>query len=972
MGAAPNEPTGLLSNPPSNVKQFYKTRAVDGNLPGALALFQGKGTLQSLLRVAAPSAYSSTDEIDHWAYELERAVDRLRDSVIDPYEGFNALYLFDTFEVAYQGRNVRPILSRLGALIVERIVKPAFPDLSEPIETKREGRLRVGYATAHMRNNNGSVWALGWLEAHATDIETFAFNLSDDHDEVTAEWKRLADHYYKLSGPVPEAARLIKSLDLDVLIFTDLGMNGTNTQFAAMRLAPVQCTAWGHPVTSGLPTIDYYLSSDLMEPEDADSHYREKLVRLPNSGLRFRRPRYPDLPASRAQIGLPEGYLPIMCQNAMKCLPEWDEIYLKINEATGKPIFFVPHTKHKVNEITINRLDKLGVKSNWFQRLDPNNFMRVLSLCDVSLDTPAWSGGNTTVQALTMGVPVVTLPGEFMRGRHSKAFLELAGAQGLIAKSADEYVRIATDTGLMREVMSKANADALYEDDAPVRALDDFFWKAARGGDRPEGGVSRLPATQQEPSGLLLEPPPDVRSFYDKKILAGDTASALPELRGTDSLRRLLRFVVPTVYRNEAEIDEWEARAWSALRDLQESPLDAAEAFRGMHLLDTFSLAYQGRNVASILSALGDVFVNQIVRPLFPTLSEPVPRRTEGKLKVGYISTQLGHGNSSQWALGWLEKHRPDIEKYAFNITPHKKAASESWHKFTDHFVELPGSVPESARFIKEAGLDALIYTEIGMSGRNMQFASMRLAPVQFAAWGHPSTNGIPTIDHFISSDWMEPENGQDHYRENLVRLPHSGQRFRRYPLASPGTRSAFGLPEGFLPVMCQNLMKCIPKWDWLFKAVNEATGSPIVFIESRERFTTEITKERLESAGVRAHWLPWLSLDDFFRVVGCCDVSLDPPAWSGGTTTLQALDLGVPVVTLPGEFMRGRLSYAILRAAQAEPLIATSPEEYVRLASDKDGLKQAMASARVAEAFWDDAPVAALDEFLWHECRGG
>ena len=60
-------------------------------------------------------------------------------------------------------------------------------------------------------------------------------------------------------------------------------MDELSLQLAAQRLAPVQCNSLGHPETSGLPTIDYFLSSDLMEPLDAARHYTERLVRLPKS-----------------------------------------------------------------------------------------------------------------------------------------------------------------------------------------------------------------------------------------------------------------------------------------------------------------------------------------------------------------------------------------------------------------------------------------------------------------------------------------------------------------------------------------------------------------------------------------------------------------------------------------------------------------------------------------------------------------
>src|SRR5262249_58393548 len=69
---------------------------------------------------------------------------------------------------------------------------------------------------------------------------------------------------------------------LHILIYPEIGMGPVAAQLAAQRLAPAQCNFAGHPETSGYPTLDYFLSSELMEPPDGQQHYTERLVRLPN------------------------------------------------------------------------------------------------------------------------------------------------------------------------------------------------------------------------------------------------------------------------------------------------------------------------------------------------------------------------------------------------------------------------------------------------------------------------------------------------------------------------------------------------------------------------------------------------------------------------------------------------------------------------------------------------------------------
>jgi CRISPR-associated protein Csy1 len=106
-----------------------------------------------------------------------------------------------------------------------------------------------------------------------------------------------------------------------------------------------------------------------------------------------------------------------------------------------------------------------------------DDYLRINLACDAMLDTLDWSGGNTSLDALACGLPVVTLPGTYMRGRQSAAMLDIVGAQELVATSAGDYVAIATrvaDDVAWRTRLRKTNGDAvpsLFDDQAPVRAF---------------------------------------------------------------------------------------------------------------------------------------------------------------------------------------------------------------------------------------------------------------------------------------------------------------------------------------------------------------------------------------------------------------------------------------------------------------------------------------------------------------------
>jgi CRISPR-associated protein Csy1 len=118
-------------------------------------------------------------------------------------------------------------------------------------------------------------------------------------------------------------------------------------------------------------------------------------------------------------------------------------------------------------------------------QLTHQDYLRLNELCDVMLDTVHWSGGNTSLDALASGLPIVTLPGHLMRGRQSQAMLRGVGVPELIAKDADDYVARAVNLGRDREMRRSlsarilANREALFERDEPVRALERFLEDAA-------------------------------------------------------------------------------------------------------------------------------------------------------------------------------------------------------------------------------------------------------------------------------------------------------------------------------------------------------------------------------------------------------------------------------------------------------------------------------------------------------------
>jgi predicted O-linked N-acetylglucosamine transferase (SPINDLY family) len=253
----------------------------------------------------------------------------------------------------------------------------------------------------------------------------------------------------------------------------------------------VQCKGWGHPVTTGLPTMDYYLSSDLMEPPQADQYYSEDLVRLPNLALCYRKPHLPKPPKTRHELAIPsDRFVYLSTQSIFKYLPQNDDVFVQIARQVPEAIFvFISSQSSVATERFRHRLKtalkRYDLDVDHFCHFSPQlNFADFLSLnmaADVLLDTFDWSGGKTTLEALSCGVPVVTSPGGFMRGRHAYAMLKRIGLPETIGLDKAAYIRIAVrlahDPSFYADVKTKlmAGCHKLYDDHDFIKELEIFY-----------------------------------------------------------------------------------------------------------------------------------------------------------------------------------------------------------------------------------------------------------------------------------------------------------------------------------------------------------------------------------------------------------------------------------------------------------------------------------------------------------------
>ncbi|MFZ1987132.1 MAG: tetratricopeptide repeat protein, partial [Desulfatitalea sp.] len=450
-----------------------------------------------LYHLALPIFYAREEDIqayrDRFTTNLAQLV---RTTPLDTppmrLNAFEGVAAFTNFYLQYQGRDDLELQKEYGAFVT-RVMSVNFPQWSsrKPMPAIAPGeRIRVGYVSSCMYGHTIGVFLLGWLEKHDRErFELFCYHVGDRTDALTEAVQAVCDHFYYLPGQVTAAATQITSDRLHVLVHTDIGMNPVTLQLAALRLAPVQCKGWGHPVTTGLPTVDYYLSSDLMESAQASRHYSETLIRLPNLALNYAPPRLPSTTKSRRQLGLPEeAVIYLSTQSLFKYLPQHDDIYPRIAAKVPGAVFvFLAHAEKGVTELFSQRFSKafatydLPARCLFMPRLNHVDFLSLNMASDILLDTLEWSGGKTSLEAIACDLPVVTLPGQFMRGRHTYAYLTRMGLAQTIATDKEEYIRLAvrlgTDPAFHAQVKNyiKDHRWVLYRDTRVIDALETFY-----------------------------------------------------------------------------------------------------------------------------------------------------------------------------------------------------------------------------------------------------------------------------------------------------------------------------------------------------------------------------------------------------------------------------------------------------------------------------------------------------------------
>lgn len=379
---------------------------------------------------------------------------------------------------------------RYGRLL-RHMVEPDHPDAPAP---PARAKPRIAIVSAHLRWHTVSrLFAplLTALDSTQMDIELLAISVLDPRWRKHLEGTRIRIHNRHV--PAPAWADLLHQLQPDCVLYLDVGMEASTQWLAAQRFAPVQATLWGHPITTGLPSMDFFLSPDAMEPDDAQTRYSETLIRLPGFGHGFQ----PDQTHAAHPAGdFDPDAIDLLCtQSIYKLMPEQDALFARILAALpGARLHLVPHWQDEARQQLLDRmrpaLRAAGADPDtqivMHPLLDFEAWLSLAARCRLHLDSLHFSGGMSSFDLCAIGLPAITLPGPTMRSRQTAAMLQAMDLPELIADSADDYVEktvtLARDAARCRTLAPtlRDRSACLWQSHATVQALNQFLLHVTR------------------------------------------------------------------------------------------------------------------------------------------------------------------------------------------------------------------------------------------------------------------------------------------------------------------------------------------------------------------------------------------------------------------------------------------------------------------------------------------------------------
>ncbi len=417
-----------------------------GQLDAAIAVFHQAISLNGKLA----DAYTNLGNALGDAGRMDEAIAAHRQAVgLNP--DFVKAHSNLVFGMQYNSYDARGIAEELGrwnrrhAEPLKRFIQPHEND-RDP-----ERRLRIGYLSADFRGHASANFLMPVLEQYSPkEVEVFCYAQVQRPDEMTRRMREEVSQWRSIVGQSDEeVAELIRSDRIDILVDLKLHTAENRLLIFARKPAPVQVTWLGYPGSTGLETMDYRLSDAYLDPPGMDeSVYSERTIRLPDSFWC-----YDPLEGSGIPVVAPPclksghitfGSLNNFCKMNDALMALWARV---LREVKGSRMLVLAREgSHRQRLLDRMRGEGIeGGRVEFVPRQSSRGYLESYHRIDIGLDTFPCNGHTTSLDALWMGVPVVSLVGKTTAGRAGLSVLSNVGLVELAARDEEEYVRIAVE-----------------------------------------------------------------------------------------------------------------------------------------------------------------------------------------------------------------------------------------------------------------------------------------------------------------------------------------------------------------------------------------------------------------------------------------------------------------------------------------------------------------------------------------------
>jgi len=334
-------------------------------------------------------------------------------------------------------------------------VKSHFPSL---IKYQRRERINLGYFSADFHDHATMHLMAELFEHHDKGkFRLIAFSFGPQHQDY---WRKrvqpIFDDFIDVTNKSDEdIARLARELEIDIAIDLKGFTGDSRTNVFSYRTAPIQVNYLGYPGTMGAEFIDYIIADQFVIPAESKKFYSEKIAYLPycyqpNCELHLIEHVY-----NRTELGLPENSFVFCCfNNNYKVLPSTFDIWMDILiSVEGSILWLLESHSSVVNNLRKEAVNR-GVDSNriiFAPQMPRDKHLSRMKLADLFLDTLPYNAHTTASDALRVGLPLLSLPGETFASRVAGSLLNSVGLNELIAQSRERYKAIAIELGNNQE-----------------------------------------------------------------------------------------------------------------------------------------------------------------------------------------------------------------------------------------------------------------------------------------------------------------------------------------------------------------------------------------------------------------------------------------------------------------------------------------------------------------------------------------